>query len=189
MYWLVFMSSWHRLESFWKRDPQLRKCPPPITYWCGRIQLTMVPSLGCVVLGAIRKQPEEVMKSEPASGTLQGFYIRSCRQVPALFELLTRLPAVMGCDETVSWNSSFPFQCFGVTPWRIQKFVLLAWGCQENLPKSCFLSLAILCLLWTKAIFWLLHFKKKKIAINENYRSPNASLLHLGVVLDPGTMN
>jgi hypothetical protein len=26
---LVFMSTWHRLESVWKRGTQLRKIPPP----------------------------------------------------------------------------------------------------------------------------------------------------------------
>ena len=43
---------------------------------------------GQVVLGSIRKQAEQVMRSKPVSSTLVVLFISSCLQVPALFELL-----------------------------------------------------------------------------------------------------
>jgi hypothetical protein len=49
----------------------------------------MVPSLGFVVLGSIKKQAEQARGSKPVSSTLYGPQISSCLQVPALCEFLS----------------------------------------------------------------------------------------------------
>ena len=47
---------------------------------------------GLVVLGSIRKQAEQAMRSKPISS------ISSCFQVTGLLEFLSRLPPVMDYD-------------------------------------------------------------------------------------------
>lgn len=59
--------------------------------------------LGLVVLGSIRKQVEQIMRSKPVSNTtlLHDLCIGSCFQGPALFEYLYWFPSVMNSDEEV----------------------------------------------------------------------------------------
>lgn len=76
-----FLSTWHRLESFWKRKPQLKKFP---TRWAHRQSCYVFPWLIIfvvgpsyidatpprrVVLGSIRKQAEEALRSKLVSRT------------------------------------------------------------------------------------------------------------------------
>lgn len=71
-----FMTSWHKLKSFWKKEPQLRKCSHHMGYiflidnWYGSGQPTVggaTPELG--VLGCLRRQAEWVIRSKPVSST------------------------------------------------------------------------------------------------------------------------
>lgn len=121
------MSIWHRPESFEKRKPQLRKFPYQITLWSSlwcifviddwhkRAQHTIdSASSGTVVVGALRKQDEEAMKSKSIAALLHGFFIGSCLQGPVLY-----VTPASGLDNNTLWHVSWskPFPHYGAFGW------------------------------------------------------------------------
>jgi len=54
-----------------------------------------------MVLGSIRKQAEQAMRSKPVSSILHGLCLSSCLQVPALLEFLPSLLLVADCSMDV----------------------------------------------------------------------------------------
>ena len=78
---LAFMSAWHRLQSFWKKIPQLRKCPHQTALWASLWGIFFIDEMWIgpsfmgretpewVIPGAIIKQAEQAIRTKPVSTT------------------------------------------------------------------------------------------------------------------------
>jgi hypothetical protein len=85
-----FMSTWQKLESSERREPLLRKrlwelaIVKPTGHFLRQWLLVKGPAHygwylpGLMVLGSIREQAEQAMRSKPVSSILHGLFISSC---------------------------------------------------------------------------------------------------------------
>lgn len=115
-----FTSVWHKVESFWKMEYQLRKCPTRLA--CGQacavfswLTWERPAYYGLMVLGSIKKKKKKGSYTSHGEETsqeetlLHSLYICSCFQVPAL----TSFNDEQKC-RSVTWINPFlPCLLFG----------------------------------------------------------------------------
>lgn len=113
-----FMSTSHRLESFWKRGFLLRECLRWTGFWASLwcillIGETWVDMANCEQCDPCAGGPGQARRSKPGGASQEGtlFHVLrfgSCFRVPVLFEFLSQLPsAIEGNLSVVSWNKVF----------------------------------------------------------------------------------
>lgn len=121
LWWLVFMLTWYKLESLWKRHLRLRKMPPPdfprANIWCISLLVTGMKGSstpwGChtwmVALGAVRRQAEKTSKQHPQWPLHQhpAWEFLSCWSSD--YDFLQWLTVMSNCE--LKWALSFP-SCF-----------------------------------------------------------------------------
>lgn len=92
--WLVFVSTWHKVVSSGKKESWLEKIPPIVLIEDGGEGPSSLCGAACglVVLGAVRKQAEESMRSKPVNSSA----------LWSLHQLLSWIPALTFLDDELA---------------------------------------------------------------------------------------
>lgn len=130
LWWLAFMATWHKLESFWKQEPQLGKFPHLIGLWGSPAYILLIenwcesprslwvgPPLGCWSWVLYESRISKSWGAIKKAAFLHSLSFSSCLQVSTLHEFLPWPPSssvmmkvwIQDCDlRVVNWNKVFP---------------------------------------------------------------------------------